>query len=241
MMHIIYIDDSGDENIDIFSALAVDAEYWNQAFQRIREFRRQIKQSDGILVYKELHAWKFVSGRGHIADRVVPKRRRCEIFKEALHLLAGMEGVQLFNAVGYRKQKLKAYEWLLNRINTAMSKWNSLAILVIDQGSETEYLRLTRRIRVYNPIPSKFGVWLETGERYKNIPIERIIEDPFFKDSSQSYWIQMADFCSYALLRWECPLESKKIYGLHEAFPILEPILVKEANPNDPYGIIRVE
>ncbi len=92
-MHIIYIDDSGDENIDIFSALAVDAEYWNQAFQRIREFRRQIKQLDGILVYKELHAWKFVSGRGHIADRVVPKGRRCEIFKEALHLLASMEGV----------------------------------------------------------------------------------------------------------------------------------------------------
>lgn len=79
----------------------------------------------------------------------------------------------------------------------------------------------------YNPIPSKYGLWLDTGEAYKNIPIDRILEDPLFKDSEQSYFIQLVDFCAYALLRRERPIHSKTKYGLDKAFDILSPILVR--------------
>lgn len=240
-MYLVYIDDSADERICVFSALAVRDDCWNDAFRQIREFRCLLRQIDGIYIYKEFHAWKFVSGRGQIADRVVPKWRRCEIFKQSLQLLAQMQGVHLFNSLASPKKKFMAYERLLNRIHRALQEWDSFAILIVDQGSETEYTRLTRQLRVYNPIPSKYGEWEETGTRYKNIPIERIIEDPFFKDSAMSYWIQMVDFCSYALLRYEHPLESKMKYGLHEAFPLLEPILMKKANPNDRFGVVRID
>jgi hypothetical protein len=94
-------------------------------------------------------------------------------------------------------------------------------------------------MRVYNPIPSAFGTWLDTGQSYKNIPLTRIIEDPFFKDSEQSYFIQLADFCAYALLRRERPVPSKSRYGLDKAFDLLKPILVTEATRKDPDGIIR--
>jgi hypothetical protein len=47
-----------------------------------------LNASDGIFVYKELHAWKFVSSRGRIADRVVTKYRRSQIFGETLELAA---------------------------------------------------------------------------------------------------------------------------------------------------------
>ncbi len=79
-MHIVYMDDSRDEKICVFSALAVPVDQWQNAFAKIRAFRRQLRWSDGISVYKELHAWKFVSGRGKIADRIVSKGRRCQIF-----------------------------------------------------------------------------------------------------------------------------------------------------------------
>jgi hypothetical protein len=39
----------------------------------VRDFRRDLNRKDGIYVDKELHAWKLVSGRGKIADRIVPK------------------------------------------------------------------------------------------------------------------------------------------------------------------------
>jgi hypothetical protein len=55
---------------------------------RSGSFRRDLKASDGIFVYKELHAWKFVSGRGRVGDRVVTKYRRGEIFRDTLELVA---------------------------------------------------------------------------------------------------------------------------------------------------------
>ncbi len=94
-------------------------------------------------------------------------------------------------------------------------------------------------MNVFNPIPSAYGVWADTGDRFRNIPITRIIEDPFFKDSSQSYFLQLADFVAYSLLRRERPLPTKNKYGLNTAFPILQPILVTEANQRDAEGIIR--
>lgn len=239
-MHLIYIDDSRDEQLCVFSALAVPADEWRNAFEQVRQFRRDLKKSDGIYVYTELHAWKFVSGRGQIADRVVTKGRRCQIFKETLEMMTNLPGARLFNAVFLpAKEDERAFEWLLNHINRTMQAWDSRAILICDEGKETAYTRLVRRMGVYNPIPSQFGVWLDTGATTKNIPLDRIIEDPFFKTSSQSYFIQLVDFCAYALLRRERPVPSKTKYGLDQAFNLLSPILVREASTRDPEGIIR--
>ena len=188
-MHIIYVDDSRDEKLCVFSALAVPAHEWQQAFRQVRDFRRDLRRKDGIYVYVEVKAWKLVSGRGRISDTVVPKGRRCQISKDALRAVASLPGARLFNAVFSAKQDEKAFEWLLNRINRTMQAWDSRAILVCDEGKELIYTRLARRMHVYNPIPSRFRVWLDTGQRWRNIPIERIIEDPFFKASHQSYFI----------------------------------------------------
>ncbi|MYK92973.1 DUF3800 domain-containing protein, partial [Candidatus Poribacteria bacterium] len=63
-MHLIYIDDSGDEELCVFSALMIRADKWNACLEKIKNFRRDMQTSDGISVYTEFHAWKFVSGRG---------------------------------------------------------------------------------------------------------------------------------------------------------------------------------
>lgn len=238
-MHLIYIDDSRDEQLCVFSALAIPVAEWHQAFEQVRDFRRAIKTAYGIFVYKELHAWKFVSGRGRISNRIVTKGQRCAIFKDALSMTAQLPGARVFNAVFPKAADETAFEWLLNRIDRAMQAWDSHALLVCDEGKETIYTRLVRRMYVYNPIPSQFGHWTGTGQSWKNIPLSRIVEDPFFKDSQQSYFIQLADFAAYALLRQENQLPSKNRYGLHEAFDELEPILVTEATRKDPRGIIR--
>jgi hypothetical protein len=238
-MHLIYIDDSRDEELCVFSALAVPSDTWNDAFQQFKTFRHGIRLDSGIYIHKELHAWKLVSGRGQIADRVVPKARRCAIFKEALVTTAALPGAKLFNAVFPKGAEKIAFEWLLNRVNRTMQTWDSRAILICDEGSEHEYTRLARRMHVYNPIPSFLGSRADTHTASKSIPIDRILEDPFFKRSDQSYFIQCADLCAYALLRREHQLPSKNAYGLHEAFAVLEPILVREASGYDPEGIIR--
>ena len=240
-MHLIYIDDSQDEKLCVFSALAIEVSQWRGVFECVRSFRRELRERCGIYIYKEFHAWKFVSGRGNISDRVVTKGERCEIFKETLAMTTQLPGVRLFNACFPRKMYLQALERLINRINRTLRAWDSHGLLISDEGKEIEYTRLVRRLAVFNPIPSQYSEWLDTGELTRNIPIERIVEDMFFKDSSQSYFIQLVDFAAYALLRRERPLPSKTRYGLHTAFDILDPILVKEATKYDPQGIIRIK
>lgn len=214
-MHLIYIDDSGDEELCVFSALMIRADKWNACLEKIKNFRRDIQTSDGISVYTEFHAWKFVSGRGKIADRVVTKGRRCQIFKQTLQMVATLPDVRLFNTVFPNKASEPAYEVLLASINHNLQRSDSHAILICDEGKDAIYTRLVRRMQAS-----------------QNEAIDRILEDPFFKQSDQSYFIQLSDFCAYALLRQEHPIESKTKYGLDKAFNLLEPISEGIIRPN---------
>lgn len=94
-------------------------------------------------------------------------------------------------------------------------------------------------MRRYNPIPSRFGRWGTDGTTTRNIPTERIVEDPVFKRSERSYFIQAADFVAYALLRRERPMGPTQRYEASDAFEGVTPILVREASLRDPEGIIR--
>jgi hypothetical protein len=107
--------------------------------------------------------------------------------------LARRWNVSVFNVCTSTDDQFRAFERLLNRINRTMGSRQTYAHLICDQGKELQYTTLVRKMRVLNYIPSKFGGW-ETGQPSKNIPIERIIEDPQFKDSKSSYLIQQADF-----------------------------------------------
>jgi hypothetical protein len=237
-VHLVYIDDSRDEEKCVFSALIVPASEWRACFNELRSFRRRLKVSDGLYVRKELHAWKFVSGRGRVSDQIVTKFRRSQIFKEALQLAAQLPGVKLMNAVSTADDDERVFEYMANRINRTMQAWGSHAMLICDEGKEAAYTRLLRKMSVFNPIPSMLGAWPE-GTSTRNIPTELILEDPFFKQSHRSYFIQLADFCAYALLRRERPIPSKTRYGLDQAFNLLDPILLREATAYDRQGVIR--
>ena len=142
------------------------------------------------------------------------------------------------NAVSTANDDERLFEWLANRINRTMQAWDSHALLICDEGKEATYTRLLRRMGVFNPIPSMLGAWPE-GTSTRNIPVEFILEDPFFKSSDRSYFIQLVDFCAYSLLRKERPVPSKTKYGLDSAFDLLQPILFLGATKYDPQGVIR--
>ena len=150
-MHLIYMDDSRDEQLCVFSALVVPEDRWQDAFAQVRQFRRDLKNTDTIYVYTELHAWKFVSGRGRISDRAVPKGRRCQIFKEALQMIAGLPEVRLFNAVFPAKQDERAFERLLNGIQ--LVDFCAYALLRGERPipSKTKY-GLNQAFQLLNPI-----------------------------------------------------------------------------------------
>src|SRR5262249_16813996 len=72
---------------------------------------------------------------------------------------------------------------------------------------------------------------------------DRIVraEELMSSDPSTSYFVQLVDFCAYALLRMEKPIPSRTKFGYDKMYEILRPVCVQECNRKDPrkLGIIR--
>jgi hypothetical protein len=127
-----------------------------------------------------------------------------------------------------------------HRIETRLNHYRPVALVFADEGRETEITKALRKMGVYNPIPSMVGDW-GGGTKTKNIPIERVVEDPVFKKSHQSYFIQLADAVAFALLKREvAPTPHVKKYGIHQMFDrTLTGVCYRFASKFDPLGIVR--
>lgn len=240
-MHFVYIDDSTERPTHIFSAVCVPCERWNEAFDRLRRWRKHLLEVHNIPLLHELHAQEFLSGRNSDgAFQDLSRHKRAQIFHTGMKVMEWLNGcgVTLFNVCNADDDQYRAFERLVNRINRTMKARESYAHLICDQGKEGQYKKLIRKMRVHNYIPSQYRCW-DDGDALRNIPIERIIEDPQFKDSKESYFIQLADFAAYALLRREFPTPRVRRYGTHKSFDVLDKCLERVCNPRDPCGIIR--
>ena len=99
--------------------------------------------------------------------------------------------------------------------------------------------RAYRRLRIFNPVPSRYERW-EEGERTRHIPVERVIGGPAFRSSDSDYLLQMADLIAHALLKQEEePVPRVESMGIQEAFSILDEALNRKASRRDLQGIVR--
>jgi len=115
-------------------------------------------------------------------------------------------------------------------------------MIITDWGRVGKMRKTTRRVQRINFIPSKFG---PTPRRQE---IQKLIEDPLPKDSSQSYFIQLADLSAcvvsfYAVLtqkvgnlpkRLPAAVDMTRVAQWMEA---LKPSLNLKATGDDPYGV----
>ena len=90
MAEIAYIDESYDETTFAMSALIIPIARWREVFEEVKHHRLRFKNVYGIFTSKELHALEFVSGRGRISDRMIPKGLRAQLFHETMDFVAGL-------------------------------------------------------------------------------------------------------------------------------------------------------
>lgn len=121
-----------------------------------------------------------------------------------------------------------------------LSAYHPRAFLIADEGKEHQITAALRRMHVFNPIPSRYGRW-EDGGPTKNIVTERIVEDPFFKKSQRSYFVQLVDCVAFALLKREVPpTRHIKKYAIQRMFDdTLSGVCFTDASRTDPLGIVR--
>lgn len=244
----MYVDESGDPGLHkygspyyILSGLLFPEQDWQKYLQRLKELRKSIKQRYGLYVREEIHAAELIRVKKIDSYRKIRKSDRISLLKaycEQLPIL--FDNAKVINVCLEKKDfesaekvQLTAWNRLAQRYNTYLKKTaKDRGIIISDDTDGARVTRLLRKMRVYNPVPSKF-------EGAYNAPTDNILEDLFQRGSHHSYFIQSADVVAHLLYRHECPKGSLKKFGLEKLFPKLEPILLKEAAGNDPMGIVR--
>lgn len=231
-MHLVYIDDSKDENACCFSAIIIPASRWQESLDHLIAFRRSIRDAHGVYMTVELHATDWIGGRGNVAPTTLLRSQRARIFEQALTHITALPDCSIMNAFGPRSSDEMLFERLCSRLQVNMLRRDSRAILISDEGKS--YDGLVRRMRRFNPIVGQFGGVIDNK-------IDRIIEDIVYRKSERSLFIQAADFCAFSLLRMERPTPAIVRHGLSEAFMLLQPVLETRAYAKDPrrMGIIR--
>lgn len=118
---LYYVDESYNDEKFCLSALGLKSSTWRVAFDQVKEYRRELKSSDEILLRTEFHARELVRGRGRLGPNMVTKWRRSRIFYELLELVASLPDAHIFNICinnsGRADAQLDAWDRLLNRLN----------------------------------------------------------------------------------------------------------------------------
>jgi hypothetical protein len=250
----MYVDESGDPGhyVDknggnsphfILSGLIVPVEDWDGSLQRFKSFRQMIKKNYGLTLREEIHATELIRIGKIKAYRKIHKSDRLELLHQTIKELPNIfSSGKVINVCFDKKEheeldsiKKTAWNRLIQRFDNYLKKVSSSTqrgIIIADGQEDATIRKLLRKMRVYNPMPSKYGGFYQALTN-------NIIEDVFSRDSKHSYFIQAVDVIAHCLYRKEYPKGSLKKYNADRFFDEVEPLLLKEANAGDPLGIVR--
>lgn len=258
-MHIAYYDEAGDDGFPKYSSplfvlTAVYLHYlnWKPAFERIQNFRRQLRISHGLPVKMELHTKFFILDKNPYAALKLSDQARLDIIGMYCDLIASLD-LQIINIAIVKPRILKsdyavldtALKYSVQRIENDLKptvNTENKFLIITDEGRVGKMRKTTRRVQRINYIPSKFGA------PYRS-PIRALIEDPLPKNSAESYFIQLADLVAqvvYLNAIVETPVG--KLHGRTPAqvtptlitswLDRLKASLNLQAAPQHPYGVM---
>lgn len=250
----MYVDESGDPGLvgsptRYFSltGLVIHELRWNEYLDRLIDFRRRMRNQFGLLMREEIHAAHFINRPGELVR--IKRNDRLSMIRMLINELAAMQDISIINIVVDKEGKdqeydvlIRAWEALIQRFSNTLSHRNfngpanpdERGIIVPDNTDAKTIQNLLRKMRKYNPVPNQFG------GGYRNLQVTNLVEDPYFKDSRDSYLIQAADVVAFALYQKLAPSSYIKKKSAHNYFNKLEAVLCKVASTRDPDGIVRL-
>lgn len=240
-MYLVYVDESGDSGLIksptkyfILSALIVHESNWSRFIDDIISFRRTLRDVYKFKLREEIHAAEFFQSSkkyNHLRKHV-----KLQICKRVLDFQESLDYIQVMFVV-IDKQNIPpetdvfemAWKYLIQRIHNTLEKgnfdglisyghgsdeqktsWSENFILIPDKTDDKKLKQLVRKMRRYNPVPSKYR------NGYRNLPLKLIVEDPFTKDSADSYVHQLVDVNAYFMKQSLDPtkyMRSKKAHN----------------------------
>ena len=247
-MRIYYAMEAEGLRHHVRSALGVDGWAWNRLNRRIHEWRRRLESRYGIPADLGLRPGELAPApQSCTCHPEQASRQGAEVIAEGLRLIEDFAveygGFRVTN-VCLDKDEVTAYrrvslDRLFNRVSATAAQDRAHAFVIFGQEPEEMVTGLYRRLRNYNPVPARQGA-SHDGWHTRNVPIERVIGGPAFRDPDGDCLLQAAGFVAHALLWQEEPSDAGgDSDGLAGAFGILDRALNRRAARNDPRGVVR--
>ncbi|MYC37261.1 MAG: hypothetical protein F4X66_10180 [Chloroflexi bacterium] len=253
-MRIYYVMETRGRRCHVLSALGVDVRAWNRLHRRVREWHRRLKQRHGIPANEERRLSDLLTATSP-ADpscgcdchtQSVPPHGT-EMVAQGLRVVEDFAvetgGVGIIN-VCLDMDKTPAHrrvalDRLFNRVNATADREGGYALLIFGQEPDDIVVRTYERLRSHNPVPVRVGACGD-GWHTRNLPIDRIIGGPVFRDPGADCLLQVAGIVAHALLWREEPSASGMDAGENVgAFTVLDHALNLRASRHDSRGIVR--
>jgi Protein of unknown function (DUF3800) len=252
-MYLMYVDESGDTGLVgsptrffTLSGIVVHESNWREFINTLIAFRKTLRSVYGLPIRGEIHASEFINKRPFDLDRHV----RLAILRNCLDELAKMDFISVTNVVVRKAGKpadfdvfnaawgtlFQRFENTLVHGNFPGAHRNDHGMVISDATAGRKLASLVRRMAVYNYIPHDPA----RGGGARNIPIRRVIEDPYGKDSRETLPIQMADVIAYFLQQRFAPNSYVRRQRAQNYFERLLPVLNVRASRFDKLGIVTL-
>lgn len=253
-MYLMYVDESGDCGIEgspsryfVLTGLVVHELRWQDTLDALVEFRQQLKAKYGLRLREELHAAQLITRPGDLIR--IGRHDRLAIIRGFADLLASLPDLSLINIIIDKQNKCPDYDvftmaWraLVQRFHNTLAHRNfsgpanadDRGMLFPDHTDDKKLMLLLRQMRRYNPIPHQAAY----GTGYRNLTMTHVVEDPSFRDSAHSYFIQAADVVAYLVYQSFAPNSYMRKKGGHNYYQRIEPIYCKVASPRHPMGFV---
>jgi hypothetical protein len=253
-VYLLYVDESGDvgrkqgsSRYFALSGFVVHELKWNETLDCIIAFRRSVRLRYGLKLREEIHASHFIHKPGTLTR--IDKSLRLRLLRDVIDFESTLQDISILNVIVDKNGKPANYDvfqnaWkvLIQRFENTLSHRNfpgpqnaqDFGVLVVDQTDEAKLRGLTRRMRVYNPVPNT------AGAGYRQLPIRTLVEDAVHRDSLHSYFVQLSDVNAYFLYQKHEAAGYIKRKGARNYFDRLSPVLCTVASSADPQGIVRL-
>lgn len=206
-MYLLYIDESGDVGIRgssyfVLGAVALFEGAWYKAKSRIETLLRGYFPHRPIL--PELHAKDILHGSK--AYRKLPKQKRFQLLGDACRLINRMGRTELiaftiiiekqwwFNNRPANPIYEYGFEELVNRFDLFLARRHAT-----DASTKGMIILDENKTSLVTAIKQALANFQNTGTRWATI--HNVIENALFFPSHVSPGVQLADICSYAVLR----------------------------------------
>lgn len=250
----MYVDESGDSGTTssptryfTLTGIVIHELRWNEYLEKVISFRKRMRDKYGLLLREEIHSAHFINKPGALSR--IKRNDRLSIIRYFTQELSLMTDLSIINIVVDKHGKPPTYDvlehaWeaLIQRFSNTMSHHNfqgpanadDRGIILPDMSEVKKITRLLRKMRKFNPVPNNS----RHGDGYRNIMIKNLVEDPYFKDSKDSYFIQAADLAAFLIYQKLSPSSYIKKKGAQNYLNRLHPVLCKVASNENPDGIV---